>query len=517
MTKIRVAGAAVMVLMAMGTLTACGSGGGNTSTSSKSATPATTNSGTLYIGLDADPPTLDPNLSSALVDRQVMANIYDTLFALTPDGKIVPNLVASYKVSKDGLTYTFQLQKNVKFQDGTPFNAAAVKFNIERELQPSSARRNEVQVIQSVDTPNDNTVVLHLKKPFSPLLGIFTDRAGMMVSPTAVKKEGADYPNHPVGTGPFAFQSRVTGDHITLTANKNYWKGAPKLQTVTFKVFTDPNVELTNLQSGAVQLIDTVPAQQLASLKQTSNFKVSNTPGLGYQGFYLSCTEAPLNNRYLREAIDAAIDRQTLVNVVFKGEASAGWGPFSSTSPVYNAKQATPPKPNDAKVKQLLKEGGKPSGFSFTLQTANSPVSVEVAQIIQSMLKKDNIDMKIEQLEFGTLLSNNTKHAFQASALGWSGRIDPDQNVYNFWYTGGADNGSNFSDKVVDQLLDQARLEPNMAKRTAIYSQFMDEMHQQDPYIFLYFQNNTYAYSSNLQGFQPYPDGVFRLAKLSLS
>lgn len=473
--------------------------------------------GTLNIGLQADPSTLDPALSSALVDRQVMANIYDTLFALTPKGKIVGNLVQSYSISKDGKTYTFHLRHGIKFQDGTPFNAAAVKFNLNRDMGATSARRNEVSMIKSISTPNTSTVVLHLSQAYSPLLGVFTDRAGMMVSPAAVKKYGSDYPNHPVGTGPFKFSSRVKGDHITLTANTSYWKGMPKLKTVTFKVFTDPNVELTNLESGAMQLIDQVPAQQLSSLEKNSTYVVSNTPGLGYAGIYLNTTQGPLKNMYLREAIDAAIDRKTIINVAFQGEASPAWGPFSPESPVYDAKTELPPAPNPATVKADLKRGGEPNGFSFTLQTTASPISVEEAQIIQSELQQYGIKMNIQQLDFGTLLANNENHAFEASALSWSGRIDPDQNAYSFWYTGGANNGSDFSDKLVDKLLDQARTVSNMAQRKKIYDAFMVEMHKQDPYIFLDFPNNVYAYDKTLKGFQSYPDGVFRLYQMSLS
>lgn len=522
---------AVTTLIAMGALAGCSantagitSNAGNTGSTSNSNNGSTTltaasvsPTSTLTVGLQADPATLDPALSSALVDRQVMANIYDPLFTLTPQGKIVPNLVKTYSISKDGKTYTLHLKTGIKFQDGTPFNAAAVKFNFTRNMGSTSARRSELASVSSVTTPNSTTVVLHLKTAYSPLLGVLTDRSGMMVSPTAVTSEGANYPNHPVGTGPFAFQSRVKGDHITLVANQHYWKGKPKLSGVTFKAFADPNVELTNLESGAIQLADQVPAQQLSSLKQDPNFVISNTAGLGYQGFYLNTTQAPFNNKYVREAVDAAIDRKVIVNVAFLGEASPGWGPFSPESPVYNAKQDTPPAPNAALVKKLLQEGGKSGGFSFTFQTANSPVSTEVAQIIQSMLGKYNIKMNIQQLEFGTLLSNNTNHAFQASALGWSGRVDPDNNTYEFWHTGGADNGSNFSDPVVDKLLEQARQIPDMSKRAVIYGKFMTEMHKQDPYIFLYFQNNTYAYAKKLHGFQSYPDGVFRLDSMSLS
>lgn len=519
---------AVAVLIAMGTLTACGgttnsssnSGASNAGNSSTGAANQTTNSGTssgtLNIGLQADPPTLDPKLSTALVDRQLMLNIYDTLVALQANGSYGPGLAKSWNTSTDGLTVTLNLQTGVKFQDGTDFNAAAVKFNLNRYMQSDSARKAQLSDITSIDTPDQNTVVLHLKKPFSPLIGILSGRSGMMVSPTAVQKEGANYPNQPVGTGPYKFKERVKGDHLTLVANDNYWKGAPSIQTVVYKIFTDPNVELTNLESGAVQLIDSVPASQLSAVKANSNYVVSNTAGLGYQGFYLNTSQPPFNNQYLREAVDAAINRQAIVDVVFKGEASPGWSPFSPASPVYDAKEGTPPAPNDAMVKKYLQEGNKPNGFSFTFQTATSPISAQVAQLIQGMLAKDGIQMKIQQLEFGTLLSNNSNHNFQASALGWSGRVDPDQDSYNFWHTGAPDNGSNFSDPIVDKALEQARTVSNMSQRKQYYNQFMDEMHKQDPYIFLYYPNNVYAYSTSLQGFQAYPDGVFRLRELSL-
>ncbi|SIS84753.1 ABC transporter substrate-binding protein [Alicyclobacillus vulcanalis] len=509
---------ALAVMALVGVVTGCGTAETTQPAAQKTASGAAdVQSATLTVGLQADPATLDPALSSALVDRQVMANIYDTLFSLTPTGKIVPNLVESYSVSKNGLVYTFQLRHGIKFQDGTPFNAQAVQFNLERDMAATSARRNELSSISSVETQGEYTVIVRLSHPYSPLLAVLTDRAGMMVSPTAVKKEGANYPDHPVGTGPFMFSSRVKGDHITLVANPHYWKGKPKLSEVTFKIFTDPNVEITNLENGSIQLADQVPAQQLGLLEKNPNFVVSNKPGLGYQGIYLNVTQPPFNNKYLRLAVDAAINRSLLVNVALKGEATPAWGPFSPESPVFNRTLDLPPAPNAALVKRYLKEAGDPNGFSFTLQTANNPVSTEIAQIVQSMLQPYHIQMNIQQLEFGTLLANNTDHDFQASALGWSGRIDPDNNAYQFWHTGGAQNGSNFSDPTADKLLDEARETLSMDKRKVYYDEFVQELHRQAPYVFLYFPNNTYAYSKQLHGFQSYPDGVFRLYSMWLS
>lgn len=545
MKKTRSTFAAAMVLVAMGTLTACGgasnSGGSshnssgssgssnntsnssaasssNTSSSGNSAGTSSSSSGSvLNIGLDADPPTLDPMLSTALVDRQLMLNIYDTLTGLKSDGSLGPDLAKKWDVSSDGLTYTFHLQTGVKFQDGTPFNADAVKFNLQRDMKSSSARRSSLTAIKSIDTPDEQTVVIHLSKPYSPMLYVLSGRAGMMVSPTAVQKEGKNYPNQPVGTGPYKFVSRVKGSSLTLAANSSYFQGAPSIQKVVWHVFTDPNVELQNFKSGALQLIDKVPAAQLQAVKSNSNYVVSNTAGLGYQGFYLNTSTAPFNNVNLREAVDAAINRKAIVNVVFKGEASPGWGPFSPASPVYDKSVETPPAADGAKVKQLLQAAGDPKGFSFTYQTSTGSVALQMAQMIQSMLQQYGIQMKIQQLDFGTLLSNNQNHNFQASALGWSGRVDPDQDSYVFWHTGAPDNGSNFSDSKADQLLDNARTISDMSQRKQVYDQFVQEMHKQDPYIFLYFPNNVYAYDKTLQGFTAYPDGVFRIDNYSLS
>lgn len=512
--------AVMTAVVGLGTITACGTSGGSTannSTASQGGTSTTASATTLNIGLSADPPKLDPSLSSALVDRQVMINIYDTLLQLSPNNQIQPDLAKSYDVSSDGKTYTLKLQQGVTFQDGTPFNAAAVKFNLERDMQKSSPRHSGLAMVSSIDTPDDYTVVIHLKQPFSPLLSILTGRTGMMVSPTAVQKEGTDFVNHPVGTGPFEFKDRVKGDHITLVKNPHYWQsGEPKFNTVTYKIFTDPNVEYMNLKSGAVQIVDTVPAQDLASLQQNSSFTVQNKPGFGYQGIWLNVKSGPFTNQYLREAVNQAINRQTVVDVILKGEGSPGYSPFGSSSPVYNQTEDTPPTPNAATVKSLLAKGGKPNGFSFTMQVAASPVTAQMAQVIQSMLANYGIQMKIQQLEFGTLLANSENGSFEALQLGWSGRLDPDQNIYSFFYTNGPLNSAQFSNTQVNQLLDQARKEQSMSDRAKTYAQIMDILHQQAPYVFLYHQNNVIAYTNKLQGFEYVSDGLIRAANLSM-
>jgi len=473
-------------------------------------------SGTLSIGLSADPPKLDPSLSSALVDRQVMINIYNTLFQLNAKNQLQPDLATGYKVSNGGLTYTITLHKGVLFQDGTPFNAAAVKFNLMRDKLKISPRHSSLSSVSAVDVTGPLTVTIHLSKPFSPLLDVLSGRAGMMVSPTAVKKEGAGFTNHPVGTGPYEFVKRVFGSYIDLQANPHYFvAGEPHFAKVDYKIFTDPNVELLNLQSGNVQIIDTVPPQQVSSLAQTPGFTVINKPSFGYQGIYLNVKAYPFTNLFLRQAVNDAVNRNLLASAIFKGTAVAGYSPFGPASPAYVKSEDTAPMPRPALIRSLLAKGGKAKGFSFTMQTATSPENVQIAEVIQSMLKPYGIAMKIQQLDFGTMLNNSADGNFTAMALGWSGRFDPDQDIYSFFYTGAPLNSSQYSNATVDALLNKARTVMDMAARKALYAKAMKIINYDSPYVFLYHPNNVLAFSSSIKGFVYVPDGLIRVATLT--
>src|SRR5689334_10300702 len=185
-----------VLLVALG-LSACGSG--NSATAPAASNPQS--NATITISLNADPPSLDPAFSSAFVDRQVHNSLFDKLVDLDANGKIVPMLATEWKLSDDGLTYTFTLREGVKFHDGTDFNADAVKSNLERYMtDEKSTRRNELGAVQSVEAVDAKTVKITLKKQFAPFLSVLSDRSGMMVSPKAVKDQNGDIRNQPVGT-----------------------------------------------------------------------------------------------------------------------------------------------------------------------------------------------------------------------------------------------------------------------------------------------------------------------------
>lgn len=468
---------------------------------------------TLVIGLSADPPKLDPLLSTAMVDRQVQNNIFDKLVDIDPKLTIIPDLAKHWDISDGGKVYTFQLEQGVKFQDGTPFNAEAVKFNFDRMLDPAtkSPRATEVSMVQKVEAVDDYTVRITLKGAFTPFLGVLSDRAGMMVSPAAVQKYGADFLQHPVGTGPFKFDSRVKGDSITLVRNDNYWRGKPQIDKLVYKIIVDTNTSVSNLQSGQVDVLESgaIPAKQLPTLKSDSNVVVSSGPSLGYQGIWLNVTKPPFNNVWLRHAVEDAIDRKQLVSVALADTATPGDSPFSPASPLNDG---VVPARDLAKAKDDLAKGGKPGGFSFTMLLTPGPS--QVAPVLQQMLAEAGIQMKIEQVEWGQLLDRMDKQQYEATPVGWSGRVDPDQNIYAFHYTKGGFNNSGYSDPQMDKMLDQSRQLDGQA-RAAVYAQIMAKERQDLPYIYLYYPNNTLAYSNKVKGLTNYPDGMIRVFGVS--
>jgi len=440
---------------------------------------------TLNIAMVSDVNFLDPNLAGSYYDRQILNNVTDKLFDLDARGRIVPMLATSYKVSKDHATYTLTLRKGVKFQDGTPFNAAAVKFNLDRYRQPTSARYPEVKDITSVTAVGAYTVKIKLDAPFSPLLSIFTDRSGMMMSPKAVQSEGLNFTLHPVGTGPFIFQDRVKGDHITLVRNPHYWrKGYPKASKVIFKIFTDPNVQLVNVQSA-------------------------------FAGFRLNTQSPPFNNKSVREAVSLLIDRKEFVRVTAGKTATAANSPFGPGELAYGTWDK-PPVRDVKKAKQLLGKAHV-SDLSFTFKTTTAPISTQQAQIIANYLQAGGFTMNIQAEDFPTILSDGAKHNFQAAAIGWSGRPDPDQNIASWLSPGATYNYGQYSNATVNKYMLLARRQVVAKKRQADYGKIAAQLNQDQPYIYLDHANYSMASTKKLQGFVSVPDGIIRCVDMYLS
>ena len=485
----------------------------------------TRGAGTLRVGLDADPPNLDPHRSTAAVDRQVYQNLFDKLLDTDDNLQIVPMLVASWSISKDGKTVTFKLRQGVKFHDGTPFDANAVKYNFDRMQDPKfpSARRSEVLPVQKVTVVDSNTVALSLEKPYSPLLYVLTDRAGMMVSPAEAQKAGTNFALHPVGTGPFTFVEKVPQDHITLQRNPNYWvKGEPYLDRIIYRPFPDDNARVANVKSGDIDIINRVPLPQVKQLAQEdkrpgARFKLLEHGAFSWQGIWLNVTKPPFDNKLLRQAFNATLDRNVIANAVLQGGAYPSYSFFPNGTPAYDPTWKIPPR-NIALAKEKLQAAGQPNGFSFTLLIVPGEVAQALGQAVQSMASEAGIQVKLQIVEFGTMLHETDTLMHQAALLGWSGRPDPDFDIYPFVTQSGIGsfNDAGYTNPRVQTLLDAARLLNDMTQRRRAYREVTTILADDLPYIWLYFEKEYKLASTKVQGYVHVPDGMMRFRTVRL-
>ena len=499
----------IISLSLVTTLAACGGGNGNPTNSGSSK------GGNISVGLQADVVTLDPLKSSALVDRQVMLNMYDTLVSLNAQSQIVPDLATSW-TNTSPTQLVFTLRSDVTFWDGTPFNADAVVFNINRILNtPASPRNSELSTVQSVTATDATHVQFTLKKAFSPLLATLTDRAGMILSPTAVQKAGADISNAPVGagSGPFMFSEWVKGDHLLLKRNPHYWMkdtqgvALPYLQSIKYRPITNESVEFSNLQTGSINVADVVAPTDVPVAKSSSNLVYNQAPGLSFFGVMLNTKTAPLNNVHTRRAVAWAINRQEIVHSVLKDIGVVAQGPIAPTSWAFDS-AFSPFTSDTTKAKAELAQAGVTS-ISFTLLIASgSPLNAQEAQFIQAELQPAGITVNIKQETFATLLNDTDSHNFQAALLGWSGRPDPDGNMFSWFHTGGGNNSMQYSNPQVDSLLEAARVSTDQAQRATDYKQAQQIIVQDASYVFINHGVNIEAVTNNVKNFTLLPTGI---------
>jgi peptide/nickel transport system substrate-binding protein len=475
----------------------------------------------LRIGLNDDPDALDPTISRAYTGRLVFAALCDKLFDVTPELKIVPQLATGYEWGPDHKSIVIKLRPGVRFQDGEPFNAEAVKFNIERhQTTPGSFRKSEIAEIQSVEVVNDLTVRFHLSQPLVPLLAALTDRAGMMVSPKAAKASGDKFGTQPVCAGPYKFVQRVAQGKIVLEKVADYWdQKSFAIDRVEFVPITDSSSRLASLRSGDLQMIERVSPTDLAEIRGDSKLKVTGIPELGYQMIPLNVANGPKSKAFsdvrVRQALDLAIDRETLVKTVFGGEYIAGNQFISPANPYYD-KKVPVAKRDLARARQLLKDAGQPS-FSFTLVVPPERDRQEASLILQAMWAEAGITANLQTQENVTMLQSGRKGDFEAYFTFWSGRPDPDGNVYTFATCKGAQNDQHYCNTDVDALLTKARQVAERPERKSHDAQATEIMAREVPRLILWHRRVFTGFSTRVSGFTPYPDGIIRLRGLKLS
>jgi peptide/nickel transport system substrate-binding protein len=499
----------------------------------------------LIFGSSSDADKLDP---ADVTDQESTArtdSIFEGLVEYTSGStEIQPCLATSWNVSADGKNLTFDLRHGVKFHDGTDFNASAVVFSFDRQFNASNPYNQYGEWaywgymfsdIQSVEKINDYKVKIVLSRPNAAMMTSLAMFTVSIVSPTNAAKYGTDAFKHPCGTGPFKFVEWVKDDHITVEANKEYWRGAPKLDKIIYRVIKDPSARLLAIQAGEIQGMEFPDPASFTQIAADSNLQLLTQPGMnvGYvamnNGYGYNDTNKngvrdpnepwvktpgyfkPFTNRSVRQAVNYAINKTSIVQNLYKGTAIVaknGMPPF-----MLGFNDAIVDYPYDpAKARELLTEAGYPNGFNTTLWVM--PVSrpymfdpTKIGEAIQSYLAAVNINVQIFQIDWATYLAKTQAGEHPMCLLGWTGDNGDPDNFMNVLYgsnqctLGTAGNVAFYNNTDVQNFLSAALQTYNTTQRANLYKKAQVTIHEDAPFVYLAHANQNLVFTKNVQGF----------------
>lgn len=522
---------AVMLLLVLSTVLAACSGGdkedeekGNEGSSGESS--GSESGGTLVFGRGGDSTSLDPSRTTEGETFKVTINLYETLLTFEDEGTAVePGLAKSWEPSEDGLTYTFELQEGVKFHDGTDFNAEAVVKNFERWAAGDAEQfpyyhtmfgGADGNIIESVTAEDDLTVVFKLTRPQAPFLKNLAMDMFAIASPTAIEEHGDDdFERKPVGTGPFKFVEWKPNDSITVERFEDYWQAdLPKLDKIIFRSIPDNATRLNALTAGEIDLADGINPSDGATIESDSELQLFERPSMnvGYLG--LTVTREPFDNKLVRQAMNHAIDKQSIIDAFFEGRADIAVNPIPSSISGYND-EIEGYDYDPEKAKALLEEAGYGDGFEMELWAMPvprpyMPDGEKVAEVIQKNLADIGVTAKIVSHEWATYLDLASKGDADAFMLGWTGdNGDADNFIYALLDEDniGSNNYTYFKNDAMHDLLIEAQTEVDEDKRIELYKQAQEIIHDEAPWVPLAHSTPLLAGSKDLKGFLPHPTG----------
>ena len=492
--------------------------------------------GTIVVGLQAEPTTLDSQQISDYNSHRAAAGIYDHLLEFKDEStEVEPGLAESWEISDDGLVYTLHLRHGVKFHDGTDFNAEAVKFNLERQIDVNHPYHNTGEfpyaeftwgMVKQVDVVDPYTVKITLKEVFAPFLNHLAMHPAAMASPTAIQKYGRDFSSHPVGTGPFRFVDWKPGVEVVLEKNPDYWGGPPNIDKVIYRPIIEDQSRLTELEAGSVNFIVNVPPDDLERLRNDPRFQVVEQPGMHTWWVAFNNTKPPFNDKRVRQAMNYAVNKQAIVDNILRGTGTLAINPMPPV--VWSYTDDVPRYDYDpAKAKQLLAEAGYPNGFSCNFWVPESGSGMQqpvvMGTAIQADLKAVGIDAKIETFEWGTYLDKvmapPEEAEFDMFEMSWIGdNGDPDNHLYILlsgeqWPPHGYNMGF-FKDEAADKLMHEARVTLDRAKRTELYTQVQKMLVEDAPWITIDHEKQIVVMDKRIKNFKLHPTGPFRFQKV---
>lgn len=470
---------------------------------------------TLTIATGTDIENMNIHVVTSSPSFSVLEHVYETLFYMNEEGELEPLLAESIEPGEDGSTFILKLREGVSFSDGTPFNAEAVKANLEWVLNPDNAATfafliSEIDTITAVD---DYTVEIALKSDFAPLPAHLSHGALAMVAPSALE-QGADFlAANTIGTGPYVVESWARDEAVTLVRNADYWGDAPNIDTVVFKVVKEDGARLVEVEAGAADIAVRVPPAEAARLAANPNLEVVTTPGLRTIYIFFNITKEPFDDVRVRQAVNYAVDVESIVAQLFDNAARVSDAPMAP--PIFGYSAQTPYARDVDRARELLAEAGVAEGTTVTLYhpTGRYIQDALVADAIRSQLLEVGLNVELRTLEWPQYVpfvrAEAPDNQVQFAMLGWSTpTMDADYALYALFHSSQVPpgfNGAFYENPEVDALLDQARTVADQDLRRDLYAQAIATIWEDAPWLFLYSEVQVTAIRNNVEGFVVHP------------
>ncbi len=472
---------------------------------------------TMTIGIGIVMDTMDPAQTTTTTVKNVLAYEVQPLVAYSQQGEIEPLLATSWAWSDHGDTLTLNLRQGVKFHDGTPFNAEAVKFTLGRLISGKVTVPDGImfQNIKSIDVVNPYTVRLNLKRPEPDLLAKMGGIVSAIIAPSSVGKDGNTYENiqHPIGTGPYELASRVRGSEIVFRRFDDYWGKLPYYGKVVFRIVPETNALEAGLRSGEINMIMNPPVTDLKAL-ESEGYKVLEAPDDRSIYIVLVTNKPPFNNQKIRQAVNYAVNKEAIIKNVEFGAVDLSNSPFAPTITGYCKVGVY--KYDPAKAKKLLAEAGA-QHLSITMGTPRGRYTedYQAAQAIASFLREAGIKVEVRTMDWASYISAtlSTHDPFNAFLIGWAPTaLDPTEQMLFLnkegWPPKGA-NGTFYADPQVEKLYAEAQREVDPTKRDALDCQMQKDLWADAPWIYLWHQKLILAYDSKIAGISYTPNEMF--------
>jgi len=471
--------------------------------------------GTLTFATGADPDSLDPQNTQSNPGEQVNRMMHENLVRFSAKMQLEPALAESWLASKDGLTWTFKLRKGVKFHDGTPFAAKAVKYFFDRVLGDEKPFKASLYtpVVQGAEVIDDSTVRVILKQPFGAFLFIMAHSAGAIVSPAAHQKWGKDLALHPVGTGPFKFVEWMKGDHVTMERNDGYWGGAPNLDRVVVKTVREDQARVLMLESGDADLIVNIPTEEIPRLRKDARFTIESSPTARALFIAINVKKKPFDDVRVRQALNYAVNRDAIVKELFQNNAQVV---ASHVSPLQNGYAQLAGYPYDPKKsKELLAQAGQPAlKVKLWSPKGRFVKDYELAQAVQQDLAAVGVEATLSTMEWGAYLAATKTPAEQTPRelflLGWSpstgeARWGTFPILHSSQLAPKGDNRGFFVSRGLDEAIDKATLATTDQARLGALREAQQIAIKEAPYIFLISPNMIVGTSKKVRGVMNLP------------